>query len=159
MAGPRAVALAVLTALALAACGEKPEPDLSDIPAPKPSASAGPSAITITAKGDREAVVFTVEGSASAGTVRVTLRNQSARPTTGRMVRADGDHSPAQVAAELGHLRNGRPLADWFHDADGPSLTSPGKSQTTTLELVPGTYYVVGDQPLPDRPASFRIDP
>ncbi len=90
--------------------------------------------------------------------MRVTLRNESKLPTTGRMVRADGDHSITDLAAELEHLRNGKPLADWFHDAEGPSLTPPGKSETTTLELVPGTYYVVGDQPLSNRPASFRIE-
>lgn len=153
MAGTRAVAAGLLAALALAACGEKPEPDLSKIPPPRATAAGTAAAqerpeLTITAEGDREAIRYRVTGEPEAGPVRVTLRNQSPRPTTGRMVRAERELSPADLTAELDRL-----------PAVGPPRTEPGKSSTVSLELQPGTYYVVGDQPVADRPASFRVAP
>ena len=102
----------------------------------RPSASQ----LTITARGDREAVVYAVDGTARAGTVRVTLRNDSELRVNGRMVRVDGERSAAEVAAELDHLQNGKPLAEWCHDADGPPLSpSRRRPRTTTLELKAGT--------------------
>lgn len=147
MAGPRGLAAALLAALALGACGEKSEPDLSDIPPPRATSTERPE-LEIVATGDREAVRYRVTGDARPGSARITLRNELARPTSGRMVRTDEALSPAELAGRLARLPR-----------VGPPRTAPGRSSTVTVQLRPGTYYVVGDQPVSDRPTSFIVTP
>ena len=149
MAGTRGVALALLAALALAACGEKPEPDLSKIPPPRSSPDS-PAELIIIARGDREAIRYEISRFGALDRpldrARITLRNEASEPTTGRMVRTDRELSPAELTAQLDRL-----------PALGPPRSEPGKTSAVDGELKPGTYYVVGDQPVSDRPASFRV--
>ncbi len=47
------------------------------------------------------------------------------------------------MIAELDNAVQGRPVADWFQAAGGPSATDAGASSTATLVLEAGTYYVL----------------
>jgi hypothetical protein len=146
--------LALAASLLVAGCGEKEEPDLSEIG----TATASGGALEITASGGTTDVAFQVAGELQAGVTEIKLRNNAGRSTDAQLVRVDGDHEPAEVLAELRHAVSGEAVDDWFHAAGGPGQTPSGGSSTVTQALEPGAYFVVPDpQVAPESVATFEI--
>jgi hypothetical protein len=129
--------VAAVAAVALAACGDEEE------------AQTLTYTVTDQGKGTK------VEGPASAetGLVEITLRNQGKSESDLQLIRVEGDHSPEEAIEGLEKAMDGKPFPDWFFAGGGLGITGPGKSQTVTQVLEPGTYYAFdteGSQGPPD---------
>jgi plastocyanin len=120
------VALAALTTLALAACGDEEEQALT---------------YSLTTQG-KESVV-SGPGTADAGLAEITLDNEADREAELQLIRVEGDHSAQEVIDALGGVVEGKPFPDWFFAGGGVGTTKAGQSQTVTQVLMPGTYYAV----------------
>jgi hypothetical protein len=79
--------------------------------------------------------------SADPGTAEITLTNNGNEDADLQLIRAEGQHSAAEVVQALGGAMEGKPLPDWFFAGGGVGLTRAGESQTVTQVLEPGTYY------------------
>lgn len=80
--------------------------------------------------------------SAEAGIAEITLQNDGEQEHSLDLIRAEGDHSAAEVVRALGGAFEGKPIPDWFHAAGGAPTAKTGASETVTQELKPGTYFV-----------------
>lgn len=124
------VALAVaLAGLVLSACGSS-EAD-----------EDGPQKLTftITKKGSKTAIKGPKE--AETGLAEITLANKGQGATDLQLVRTEGDHPTPAVAAALSQVIEGNPFPEWFFAAGGVGTILPGKRQSVTQVLKPGTYY------------------
>jgi hypothetical protein len=93
---------------------------------------------------------FKVPATAPAGAVTITFTNSTKADIDGQLARAEGDHSDEEVLAELNNAKQGKPVAGWFEGAGRVGSTEPGKTDSVTQVLEPGTYYVVGGDDSPD---------
>jgi hypothetical protein len=126
--------IAVVAALALAACGDDDggeEAQALDLSVSDPSA--------------RQVQLESPE-SVEAGTVEITLDNAGEGPHSAQLIRVEGDHDEQEVIDVFGAASEGEPLPDWFFAGGGVGTTQPGESGTATQALEPGTYYIVDDE-------------
>jgi hypothetical protein len=119
------LAVAVASAIGLAACGD----------------SAETQSLTFTLSGDGESAKISAPSSAETGLAEITLKNDRKGEGDLQLIRAEGDHSAAEVVKGLEAAMAGKAFPDWFFAAGGVGTTDPGKSQTVTQVLEPGTYY------------------
>lgn len=119
----------VLAASALAACGSEDEQSLT---------------FTITEDGKQRKVAG--PQSAEAGTAEITLKNEAKGGNDLQLIRVEGDHSAKEVVDGLGKASSGKPFPDWFFAGGGIGGTDPGKSDTVTQVLQPGTYYALSTE-------------
>jgi hypothetical protein len=135
LGGRRAIALLAALALSagVAACGDDDDE------------SSDPSEVAIETSGGKGAVEITAPSEADAGPAEITLTNNSDAEVDGQLafVAEGEEHSDEEVAAELGNAIQGKPVADWFQAAGGPGTTAKGESNSATIALEAGTYYVL----------------
>jgi hypothetical protein len=114
----------VLSAIALAACGDEESQTLT-------------YTVTDQGKGSK------VEGPSSAetGLAEITLRNEGKGESDLQLIRVEGDHSAEEVVEGLEAAMEGKPFPDWFFAGGGIGTIKGGASQTVTQVLKPGTYY------------------
>jgi hypothetical protein len=111
--------------------------------------TAQPAALAIEAT-SAQPPEFKVPATAPAGAVTITFTNSTKDDIDGQLARAEGDHSDEEVLAQLNNAKQGKPVAGWFEGAGGVGSTEPGKTDSVTQVLEPGTYYVVGGDDSPD---------
>jgi hypothetical protein len=120
----------------LAACGDEEAQTLT---------------FTLTQQGKE--VKLTGPQSAETGLAEITLDNEAKQDGDMQLIRVDGDHSVEEAIAGLEKAMQGKPFPEWFFASGGTGTTKPGKSQTVTQVLEPGTYYAFvteGGQGPPD---------
>lgn len=136
-------ALAVVAVLALAACGEESEQEL-----------------TFKLTGSGKSAKFTAPESADSGKAEISFTNDSDAAADMQLIRVEGNHTPAEVVAGLGKAAQREPFPDWFFAGGGTTTLRPGKSATVTQVLEPGTYFALstaGGGPDPGSLASTEV--
>ena len=128
--------LAVLTvaaAVPFAACGDDEE---------KSGSSAKPTKVTfeLTPAGGKAAMTGPEE--IEAGVAEITLKNSTKKGGGLQLIRVEGDHTQKEVFARgQAWGDKGKPLPEWLFLEGGVPNTGPGKSDSVTQTLQPGTYY------------------
>jgi hypothetical protein len=142
----RAVAVATVAALAttgLAACGGDDD-------------DAQSLALSFDQGGQLQA-----PSSAETGLAEITLRNDSDEHADAQLIYVEGNHSAEEVVQGLGAAGNGKPFPDWFFAGGGTPTVPPGRVETVTQVLKPGTYYVfntnTSGQPDPETIPAIKV--
>jgi hypothetical protein len=117
--------LAAIAAFGVTACGSSEETQ----------------SLTFTISNDGKATKISGPDSADTGVAEITLKNDGKAAGEMQLVRVEGDHSAEDAIKGLSAATQGKPFPDWFFAAGGVGNTAPGKSQTVTQVLEPGTYY------------------
>lgn len=78
---------------------------------------------------------------AETGLAKITLVNNGRVSSDLQLVRVEGNRSTPEVAQALGRVIQGNPFPDWFFAGGGVGTTLPGKRDSVTQVLQPGTYY------------------
>lgn len=86
-----------------------------------------------------------------AGLLRIVLENRGSEPRKAQLFRIRGDHSIAEAR------RAGRPTPRWLSAEGGVGVVEPGRSDSVTQRLDPGTYYVSGTYGEKGRVAPLRV--
>lgn len=115
---------AVLTASAIAACGDEEAQELT---------------FTLT-EGGKGTKVAGPSG-ADTGIAKITLENKTDGEGDMQLIRVDGDHSTEEVIKGLESAMKGRAFPEWFFGGGGVGIVPAGESATVTQVLKPGTYY------------------
>lgn len=115
---------AVLTAAAIAACGDEEAQELT---------------FTLTEQGKETKV--TGPSSADTGLAEITLGNETDGEGDMQLIRVDGDHSTEEVIKGLESAMKGQAFPEWFFGGGGVGIVPAGESATVTQVLKPGTYY------------------
>lgn len=97
--------------------------------------------LTFTISDDGKAAKISGPESADTGLAEITLKNDGKAAGEMQLVRVEGDHSTEEAIKGLSDATEGKPFPAWFFAAGGVGNTAPGKSQTVTQVLKPGTYY------------------
>jgi plastocyanin len=79
-----------------------------------------------------------------AGLVEVELKNSGRQVHDAILLRIDGAHSIEEILDILGS--EGAPIPPWLHAEGGVAAIAPGTSQSATMILPPGRYYLVDNQ-------------
>ena len=99
--------------------------------------------------------------SAEAGLAEITVRNDSDEHADAQLIYVEGDRSPEQVVQGLGAASAGKPFPDWFFAGGGTPTIPPGRTESVTQVLKPGTYYVfntnAGGQPDPEEIPAIKV--
>jgi hypothetical protein len=135
------IALAALAAFGVTACG---------------SSSEETQSLTFTISNDGKETKISGPDSADTGVAEITLKNDGKAAGEMQLVRVEGDHSAEDAVKGLSAATGGKPFPDWFFAAGGVGSTAPGKSQTVTQVLEPGTYYAFETES-PGRPEPASI--
>lgn len=79
------------------------------------------------------------------GKVTIKLTNKGKVQHEVQLVKADGNHSAAEVKAVLSKISGNQSpvIPDWLHAEGGVAFVKPGKTGTSTVALGPGKYYAV----------------
>lgn len=136
--------IALVAAVALAACGESDEPQ----------------ELSFEVQSQGKAVAVAAPDSADPGLAEITVTNDSDSSADLQLIRVEGDHSPEDVIAGLGKAIQGKPFPDWFFAAGGVGTLGAGESATVTQVLQPGDYYAFdteGDRPDPKTAAVTKV--
>jgi hypothetical protein len=80
--------------------------------------------------------------SAEAGLAEITVRNDSDDGADAQLIYVTGNHSAGEVVQGLGAASNGKPFPDWFFAGGGTPTIPPGRVESVTQVLKPGTYYI-----------------
>ena len=129
-----AVAVGLAAAAALAGCG-------SDADEP---VVTRPAAVTLT-DADPASGVYLVQGarSVASGAVRISVRNDGAKERGAQLIGVQGRHGVAEAFTALNKVREGAAMPTWLRWAGGIGVVRPGSSAAFTVDLRPGSYYVV----------------
>jgi hypothetical protein len=132
--------IGVLSAVGVSACGDSEETQ----------------SLTFTLSGDGKGAKISGPLSAETGLAEITMKNDRKGEGDLQLIRAEGDHSAEEVVKGLEAAMQGKAFPDWFFAAGGVGTTAPGKSQTVTQVLEPGTYYAFNTEGSQDQsdPAS-----
>jgi hypothetical protein len=133
--------IAVLAAVAFAACGDS-KSEKSD-KSSTPSGAAKPATLSLSISESGKSAKFTAPASAKGGLVNVTLSNKGKRPHTGQLIRLTGGHTPAEAIKTIGS--NSNKVPPWIRGEGGPSAVAPGKTGSATLILPAGNYLLVDE--------------
>jgi len=118
------LAIAALSAVALAACGEEDDQELS---------------FTLTSQGKESRIAG--PSSAEAGVAEIALQNDAEREAELQLIRTEGGHTAQEVIDVLGGVVEGKPFPGWFFAGGGVAAIPGGESRTVTQVLEPGTYF------------------
>ena len=120
---------------------------------------AAPQTVTLTATGSEKAPAFSVEpATLKEGAATLTVKNSLDKGSVdGQMVFVADDRTDKEIASELAKAVEGKPVADWFQAAGGPSEAEQGASASATQELKAGTYVVLSGNEAPKLPLA-RIE-
>jgi hypothetical protein len=130
------IALLMLGALALAACGSSKKKSGTST---SPSGQSTKVSIKVGEQGKK--ANYTAPASISGGLVTVTLQNNGKAPHSAQLARIDGKHSPQELLKAIGS--NSGKTPSWIHGEGGPGSTNPGQTSTSTDILPPGNYVIV----------------
>lgn len=132
--------IAVLAAVALAACGD----DKSKSDSEKPSTSADgakPATLALSISESGKRATYTAPASAKGGLVEVTLENKGKKPHAAQLIRLLGGHKPAEAVKAVGGNSDKTP--PWIRGEGGPSTAPPGATSKATVILPKGDYVVL----------------
>lgn len=145
------LALAAATLL-VAGCGGDDEQSTAGDDAEQPAATeeapgGGTLDLTVSSAGEGR-FALDAPDSVPGGVAEVTLTNEAQEPHEAQLARVEGDRSKQDVLEALVTAIQGEAIPPWFVPAGGPYTTPPGESRSVTLDLEPGTYWVLdGDSP------------
>ncbi len=104
---------------------------------------ATPLAITFTASG--KTGKFEAPKTVKGGLVEITFKNEDKKNNaTAQLARLDGNHTPQQFFKTV-NAQDAK-IPNWIHGGGGSSVTQPGKSDTTTVNLPAGNYVVFNSE-------------
>jgi plastocyanin len=89
-------------------------------------------------------VAMAAPDSVKAGVVKVSFKNGGKQPHDALFVRVEGNH-PAQEVVDVLSSQDAPP-PDWARLGGGVSTVGPGQTATATVNLAPGSYYLVDTQ-------------
>jgi hypothetical protein len=130
--------IAVLAAVALAACGDDKSKSEKSSPS-TPAAKSAALSLSIAEAG--KSAKFTVPASTKGGLVEVTLEDKGKKPHAAQLVRLLGGHKPAEAVKAVSGNSNKTP--SWLRGEGGPSTALPGKSSKASVILPEGDYVVL----------------
>jgi hypothetical protein len=134
----------VLAAAGLSACGDDDDGDAQSL------------ALSFDQGGQLKA-----PSSAEAGLAEITLRNDSDEHADAQLIYVQGNHSAEEVAQGLGAAGAGKPFPAWFFAGGGTPTVPPGRIESVTQVLKPGTYYVFNTnsngQPDPEAIPAIKV--
>ena len=136
------LALAAATALAAGCGGDDEEPGGGG---GSGEAGGGTLDLRVSSAGEGSFALDAPQ-SIPGGVVEVTLANAAQEPHEAQLVRVEGEHTEQEVLDALGAASQGEAFPPWFIPAGGPYTTPPGQSSSVTLDLEPGTYWVLDGQ-------------
>ena len=89
--------------------------------------------------------VYVIDGprSVRSGAVRISVRNRGAKERGAQLIRIAGEHGVGEAFTALNEVREGAPMPSWLRWAGGIGVVRPRRSATFTVDLRPGSYYVV----------------
>lgn len=126
------VALLVVGALALNACGDD---DAGDSSAPRNFAVE-------VVQADDNRFRLSAPNSVEAGLVEITLTAPAGRTShDAQLVRVEGDHTVEEVVRTL--AVDGGPIPPWIAPAGGVGQTEAGATGRAVQRLAPGTYHIL----------------
>jgi hypothetical protein len=131
---PFKILLAVVTSLALAACGSSGKKQKSTTASP----ASQPTALSLTISDSGKKSAFTAPASTQGGLVTITLQNQGKKPHSAQLA-SIGAHTPVQVLKALG----GKGPPPWAHLVGGTPDVAPGRTGTATVVLGAGNYAII----------------
>jgi hypothetical protein len=138
-------AIALIAALALAACGD--------------SEDAQELSFTVESQGKSSTV--TAPKTAEAGLTEITYTNDSDADADLQLLRVEGKHTPDEVVEGLGEAVQGKSFPEWLFAAGGIGVVEAGKTATVTQVLQPGNYYAFnlesGGPPAPQEVAVTEV--
>jgi hypothetical protein len=120
-------AIALVSSLALAACGDSDSEDSQEL------------SYTIESKG--KSATVTAPETAEAGLAEITLTNNGDSEADLQLIRVEGDRTPEEVVEGLGKAIQGQAFPEWFFAAGGIGTLGPGETATVEQVLQPGDYY------------------
>ncbi len=120
---------ATVASFGLTACGGSPSNATLSMKTTEPSAGK---------------VAISAPDSVKAGLVQVSLKNAGKQLHDALLVRVDGNHSQQELVDAVSS--QDAPPPEWAHLSGGAFTAAPGQSSTATLNLAPGSYYVVDTQ-------------
>lgn len=127
-------ALAVAGAAALSGCGSDSDEERV----------ARPAVVTLTDAEPASGVYLIERGrSVSSGAVRISVRNPGTTERGAQLIAIEGDHGVDEAFAALKKVRDGAAMPGWLRWAGGAGVVRPRSSTTFTVDLRPGSYYVV----------------
>ena len=137
--------VAAAAAAALAGCGS----DADEQPVTRPAA------VTLQ-DADPASGVYLIEGprSVRSGAVRISVRNRGEKERGAQLIGIQGRHGVAEAFTALNKVREGARMPSWLRWAGGIGVIRPGGNSTFTVDLRPGSYYVV-DRSFEGKPAEL----
>ena len=119
-----------------------------------------PIAVVLTQAGDG-ALSLSAPDTTKSGAVKISFKNDGQGPASAEVIGFEGTHTVDEVLEVLGGDEGG-PIPTWLKAAGGVGSTAPGQTSTATIELVEGSYYVIGQAESEDesegpRPASATL--
>jgi uncharacterized cupredoxin-like copper-binding protein len=136
-------AIALIAALALAACGD--------------SDSEEAQKLSFTVESQGKASKVTAPEKAEAGLTEITLTNDSEAEADLQLIRVEGDKSAEEVVEGLGEAIQGKAFPEWLFTAGGVGSVEPGESATVTQVLQPGNYYAFNTSGGPPSPQATAL--
>jgi hypothetical protein len=128
--------IAVLAAVALAACGDDKKSGSE-----KSSPAAKPATLSISVADTGKSAQYTVPASTKGGLVEVTLENKGKKPHAAQLIRLTGGHKPAEAVKAVSGDSNKTPA--WIRAEGGPATVPPGQTSKSTGILPEGDYVVL----------------
>jgi hypothetical protein len=122
----------IAAAVGLSACGSSKSSSSSS--SPKPTTLA----LTITGAG--KAAKYSGPASVKGGLVQLQLKNTGKQPHGAQLVLVQGSHTPQQALQVIS--ANSDKTPNWIRGAGGIGSVPPGGTQTATVNLAPGKYFV-----------------
>ncbi len=122
----RGIVATALMGMGMAACGSSPKPTALSVTESEPA----PGAVSV----DAPAAV-------KAGLVTLSLHNTGSAPHGLLLVRVEGDHSAKELVDAVS--TQDAPPPDWTRIAGGVNDTPPGTTLSATMNVAPGSYFVV----------------
>ncbi|HEX7279004.1 MAG TPA: hypothetical protein VF255_05190 [Solirubrobacterales bacterium] len=138
-----ACAIALVSSLALAACGDSDSEDAQEL------------SFTVESKG--KSSIVTAPEAAEAGLAEITLTNDSDSEADLQLLRVEGDRSPEEVVEGLGEAIQGKSFPDWLFAAGGVGTLGAGETATVEQVLQPGDYYAFNLESGPPSPQDAAV--
>lgn len=86
-------------------------------------------------------VTIAAPATVKAGLVEVKFKNSGKMPHDLQLIRVEGNHSVEEVLRVVGSESD--PIPTWLHGEGGVANLAPGKSNSATMDLQAGKYYMV----------------
>jgi hypothetical protein len=144
-------ALALVLAVALAACGSSDKKQ-SSTSAASSSSSSGNGGLTVSITEAGKTPKITAPKSAKGGLTTLRVTNKGKQPHAAQLLQVKGNHTTQDIAKAFGP--NNHSANEWLRAEGGVGRVAPGQTATATLVL-PAGHYFVADTSVQNGPPAF----